>query len=166
MWDLPRSGIKPMSPALASEFLTTGPPGRSLCLSFWALLYLLILQDPSDSSCIFSCFISRIIPFSQGPRFLFFFFFFFFWESHLETRLLALSGIYLWFEGSLVNMCWLPSSTNVACGPSKQRSVMMIMDQNHYHQREEKDLSHLRERCLKVCGSEPRMRALVPEPTL
>ena len=29
MWDLPRSGIKPMSPALAGRFLTTGLPGKS-----------------------------------------------------------------------------------------------------------------------------------------
>ncbi|XDA90332.1 hypothetical protein R6Z07F_019925 [Ovis aries] len=30
MWNLPASGIKPMSPALAGSFLTTGPPGKSL----------------------------------------------------------------------------------------------------------------------------------------
>ena len=64
-----------MSSALASEFPTTGPPGRSLCLSFWALLYLLILQDTSGSSYIFSYFISRISHFSKGLRFHFFFFF-------------------------------------------------------------------------------------------
>ena len=29
MWDLPRSGIGPMSPALAGEFFTTGSPGKS-----------------------------------------------------------------------------------------------------------------------------------------
>ena len=29
MWDLPRPGIEPMSPALAGGFLTTGPPGKS-----------------------------------------------------------------------------------------------------------------------------------------
>ena len=28
--DLPRPGIKPMSPALGSRFLTTGPPGKSV----------------------------------------------------------------------------------------------------------------------------------------
>ena len=27
MWDLPRPGIEPQSPALAGGFLTTGPPG-------------------------------------------------------------------------------------------------------------------------------------------
>ena len=30
MWDLPRPGIEPVSPALASGFLTTAPPGKSL----------------------------------------------------------------------------------------------------------------------------------------
>ena len=29
MWDLPRPGIKPMSPAPAGRFLTTEPPGKS-----------------------------------------------------------------------------------------------------------------------------------------
>ena len=28
MWDLPGSGIEPMSPALAGGFFTTGPPGK------------------------------------------------------------------------------------------------------------------------------------------
>ena len=31
MWNLPRPGVKPVSPALAGWFLTTGPPGRA-CL--------------------------------------------------------------------------------------------------------------------------------------
>ena len=30
MWDLPRPGIEPISPALAGGFLTTAPPGKSL----------------------------------------------------------------------------------------------------------------------------------------
>ena len=44
MWDLPRPEIKPMSPALASGFLTTGPPGkfsiRKVCDLFSVLLNL------------------------------------------------------------------------------------------------------------------------------
>ena len=28
MWDLPRPGLEPMSPALAGKFLTTAPPGK------------------------------------------------------------------------------------------------------------------------------------------
>ena len=34
MWDLPRSGINPVSPALAGGFLTTRPPGKSLHISY------------------------------------------------------------------------------------------------------------------------------------
>ena len=30
MWDLPRPGIEPLSPALAGGFLSTAPPGKSL----------------------------------------------------------------------------------------------------------------------------------------
>ena len=29
MWDLPETGIEPISPASAGRFLTTGPPGKS-----------------------------------------------------------------------------------------------------------------------------------------
>ena len=32
MWDLPRPGLKPVSPALAGRFLTTALPGKSLFL--------------------------------------------------------------------------------------------------------------------------------------
>ena len=28
MWDLPKPGLKPVSPALAGRFLTTAPPGK------------------------------------------------------------------------------------------------------------------------------------------
>ena len=31
MWDLPGPGIEPLSPTLAGGFLTTAPPGKSLC---------------------------------------------------------------------------------------------------------------------------------------
>ena len=40
MWKLPRPGIKPMSPALACRFLTTGPSGKSLTLDLTAVLSL------------------------------------------------------------------------------------------------------------------------------
>ena len=29
MWDLPRPGVEPVSPALTGGFLTTAPPGKS-----------------------------------------------------------------------------------------------------------------------------------------
>ena len=34
MWDPPRPGLKPMSPALAGGFSTTAPPGKPLCSLF------------------------------------------------------------------------------------------------------------------------------------
>ena len=34
MWDLPRPGLEPMSPALAGRFSTTAPPGKPLSYSF------------------------------------------------------------------------------------------------------------------------------------
>ena len=40
MWDLPRSGMKPISPALAGRLFTTEPPGK--CLPCFFLKYLLI----------------------------------------------------------------------------------------------------------------------------
>ena len=35
MWDLPRPGLEPMSPALAGRFSTTAPPGKPQ-ISFFA----------------------------------------------------------------------------------------------------------------------------------
>ena len=32
MWDLPRPGLEPVSPALAGRFSTTAPPGKPLIL--------------------------------------------------------------------------------------------------------------------------------------
>ena len=32
MWDLPRPGLEPVSPALAGRFSTTAPPGKPLFL--------------------------------------------------------------------------------------------------------------------------------------
>ena len=39
MWDLPRPGLEPMSPALAGRFLTTAPLGKSLAWVLRALVY-------------------------------------------------------------------------------------------------------------------------------
>ena len=38
MWDPPRPGLEPVSPALAGRFSTTAPPGKPLSLSLMALL--------------------------------------------------------------------------------------------------------------------------------
>ncbi|KAJ8796338.1 hypothetical protein J1605_018016 [Eschrichtius robustus] len=34
MWDLPRPGLEPVSPALAGRFSTTAPPGKPECFLF------------------------------------------------------------------------------------------------------------------------------------
>ena len=51
-WDLPRPGIKPVSPALADRFLTTGPPGKSPRKYFTGRLLCAIsfscLENPMD----------------------------------------------------------------------------------------------------------------------
>ena len=49
MWDLPRPGLEPVSPALAGRFLTTAPPGKSL-LPFLksGCLFLLLLSCRSS----------------------------------------------------------------------------------------------------------------------
>ena len=39
MWDLPRPGLEPVSPALAGRFSTTAPPGKPLnvsCLGYYS----------------------------------------------------------------------------------------------------------------------------------
>ena len=43
MWDLPRGRIKPVSPALAGRFLTTGPPGKPLFSTLKILFYHVII---------------------------------------------------------------------------------------------------------------------------
>ena len=35
MWDLPRPGLEPVSPALAGRFSTTAPPGKPRKLFFY-----------------------------------------------------------------------------------------------------------------------------------
>ena len=37
MWDLPRPGLEPVSPALAGRFSTTAPPGKPLATHFYTL---------------------------------------------------------------------------------------------------------------------------------
>ena len=48
MWDLPGSGIEPVSPASAGRFSTTAPPGKSLVIYFkYSSVYMSI---PSSQS--------------------------------------------------------------------------------------------------------------------
>ena len=43
MWDLPRPGIEPVSPALAGGLLTTGPPEKSESLLFCSICSVLFM---------------------------------------------------------------------------------------------------------------------------
>ena len=38
MWDPPRPGLEPVSPALAGRFSTTAPPGKPCCIYFKVVL--------------------------------------------------------------------------------------------------------------------------------
>ena len=44
MWDLPRPGLEPVSPALAGRFSTTAPPGKPEC-AFIELMNLLLMHS-------------------------------------------------------------------------------------------------------------------------
>ena len=47
MWDFPRPGLEPISPALAGRFLTTAPPGKStvcILIAYIQTIYLLSLR--------------------------------------------------------------------------------------------------------------------------
>ena len=58
MWDLPRPGLEPTSPALAGGFLTTAPPGKSQRTFSWArdvcsdvtALHLCVIPDSAPRS--------------------------------------------------------------------------------------------------------------------
>ena len=70
MWDLPRPGLEPVSPALAGRFTTTVPPGkpvqlilRSECLYFKIIdifLREVLVKSPEKYSTLFDK-INRII---------------------------------------------------------------------------------------------------------
>ena len=47
MWDLPRPGFEPVSPALAGRFPTTAPPGKPLTSSTFTLRCLCAAHSPS-----------------------------------------------------------------------------------------------------------------------
>ena len=77
MRDLPGPGLEPMSPALADEFLTTAPPGKSsahfriglfvfLILSYMTCLYILEINPLSVAS------LANIFSHSEGYLFVLF----------------------------------------------------------------------------------------------
>ena len=68
MWDLPRPGLEPMSPALAGGLLTTAPPGKPLStcfnLSLSTALYCTVIKLE-----VFS-FFPFFLPFIGTPKFV------------------------------------------------------------------------------------------------
>ena len=65
MWDLPGSGIEPVPPALAGEFFTTEPPGKSrraILMTYFLKIDKIITQNIAldtilySSSQVFFCF--------------------------------------------------------------------------------------------------------------
>ena len=56
MWDLPRPGIKPMSPALQGRFLTTGRPGKPKKSVHWMVGYICtwvgVYSSSTQSHCV------------------------------------------------------------------------------------------------------------------
>ena len=60
MWDLPRPGLEPGSPALAGGFLTTVPPGKSPTIIFLSNLNLYYILMHFNLSCKQQCTSSKI----------------------------------------------------------------------------------------------------------
>ena len=65
MWDLPRPGIKRMSPALAGGFLTTGPPGKPFSRTCNSFLLFLFNYNAIGSIQILTVLSSQIVPLYQ-----------------------------------------------------------------------------------------------------
>ena len=59
MWDLPRPGLEPVSPALAGRFSTTAPPGKPLCPFLNQIFVCLFVSYFLLSSCMSSLYIFR-----------------------------------------------------------------------------------------------------------
>ena len=55
MWDLPRPGLEPVSPALAGRFSTTAPPGKPSFSFFNIYLFYFWLHGVLVAACRLSC---------------------------------------------------------------------------------------------------------------
>ena len=75
MWDLPGTGLEPTSPALAGGFLTTVPPGKSLCTFFNWIVFVLICMSSLCITIIRHIICKYFLPFHRLPFLLFMVFF-------------------------------------------------------------------------------------------
>ena len=62
MWDLPRLGLEPVSPALAGRFSTTVPPGKPRKYIIW------VLSLGLESSCNSYCWAGTLPPSCEQAR--------------------------------------------------------------------------------------------------
>ena len=61
MWDLPRPGLEPVSPALAGGFLTTVPPGKPQSVSSYTYYYIALHTVKETSSSMFLILLSHLL---------------------------------------------------------------------------------------------------------
>ena len=63
MWDLPKPGLEPVSPALAGGFSATAPPGKPCSLVFWLTIcwWCCLLRD-QDITAFSQCSVAAIFP--------------------------------------------------------------------------------------------------------
>ena len=71
MWDLPRPGVKPVSPALAGRFSTTAPPGKPFFFFLYGLCFKSILSHMSIVTPSFLSFLFCMKYLFPSPQFQF-----------------------------------------------------------------------------------------------
>ena len=60
LWDLPRPGIEPVSPALQGRFLTTGPPGKARLFLFIYIYVCMYVGEGDGTPLQYSCLENRV----------------------------------------------------------------------------------------------------------
>ena len=89
MWDLPRPGLEPVSPALAGRFSTTAPPGKPLIITFYVSTYELCLGLEEASVSLYQSTENKLVYFLIRK----------FWTKVWETYSVE------WFDNSKGNTC-------------------------------------------------------------
>ena len=107
MWNLPRTGIKPVFPALTGDFLTTGPPGEPRTLTSEAPRVLSCRIAHFSAPRVVSCRIAHFLGVS-GCCFLVSFNLFFNNFPLLLTEVKCRLFLYwmMWSEVKVAQLCW------------------------------------------------------------